>query len=302
METPGALALRIAGILFPVLAIVLVGWFVARRAGAAYRAGWAAINAINVQLLCPFLVFGALTGEHFDLRDDLPVIAAAAAIVLGSGLLARPIARLAGLEAATFVPPMMFNNSGNMGLPLAVLAFGPAGLGPAVAMFAVTNLLHFTLGLKLVDPRGSLRASLTHPMVGATLAGFALAAAELKLPAALATPIELIGNAAIPLMLLALGVRLVDADLRDWRIGLLGAVAGPLTGLALAVPSAALLALDDRQRGLVFLYASLPPAVLNFIFAERFGRQPEKVAAIVLIGNVAALVFVPIGLWIGMRL
>ena len=301
MESPSTLALRIAGILFPVLAIVVIGWVVARRAGPSQRPGWAAINAINVQLLCPFLVFGALTGEHFDLARDLPVIAAAAAIVLGSGLLARPIARLAGLEATTFVPPMMFNNSGNMGLPLAVLAFGPAGLGPAVAMFAVTNFLHFTFGLKLLDPGRSLRESLGHPMIGATLAGLGLAVLDVKLPAVLATPIALIGDAAIPLMLLALGVRLVDADLRDWRIGLLGAVAGPLTGLAVAIPCAEWLALDPSQRGLVLLYASLPPAVLNFIFAERFGRQPEKVAAIVLIGNVAALVFVPIGLLIGMR-
>jgi predicted permease len=300
MELASDLLLRIAGIIFPVLAIVLIGWFVARRSGPSYRSGWAAINAMNVQLLCPFLVFGALTGERFDLKDNLPLIAAATAIVLGSGLLAWPIARLAKLEAPTFVPPMMVNNSGNMGLPLAVLAFGPAGLGPAVAMFAVANFLHFSVGMKLLDPASSLRGALTHPMILATLAGLTLAAFDASLPPVLALPIELIGDAAIPLMLLALGVRLVDVDFRDWRIGLLGAVVCPLTGIALALPCVWLLPLDPTQRGLVFLFASLPPAVLNFIFAERFGQQPEKVASIVLIGNLASLLFVPIGLLIGM--
>lgn len=302
MELGSSLPLRIAGIIFPVLTIVLVGWVVARRSGPQYRAGWTSINAINVQLLCPFLVFGALTGERFELADNLPLIVAAAVIVLGSGLLAWPLTRLAKVETRTFVPPMMFNNCGNMGLPLAVLAFGPAGLGPAVAMFAVTNFLHFTVGIKLVNAGSSLRDALTHPMILATIAGLMLSAFDVNLPAVLALPIELIGDAAIPLMLLALGVRLVDVDFRDWRIGLLGAVVCPLAGIAMAVPCVWLLPLDPTQRGLVFLFASLPPAVLNFIFAERFGQQPEKVASIVLIGNLASLVFVPLGLLIGLKI
>ena len=72
-------------------------------------------------------------------------------MVLGSGLLAWPFARLLHEDRRTFVPPMMFNNCGNMGLPLAVLAFGQPGLSAMVALFTISNLLHFTLGIWILD-------------------------------------------------------------------------------------------------------------------------------------------------------
>ena len=75
--------------------------------------------------------------------------------MLGSGLVAWPLARLLQVETKTFVPPMMFNNSGNMGLPLAVLAFGEAALPAAVVLFLVENLLHFSLGAWMLDHRAA---------------------------------------------------------------------------------------------------------------------------------------------------
>jgi predicted permease len=102
-------------------------------------------------------------------------------------------------------------------------------------------------------------------------------------------------------MLFALGVRMVSVNRSSWRIGLLGAIVCPLTGLAMALAIDHLLPLDDAQRGLMFIFASLPPAVLNFMVAERYNREPGKVAAMVLVGNIAAVVFVPIGLTLGLR-
>jgi predicted permease len=293
--------LRIASIIFPVLVMVLIGWLYGRRTGAEHRAGWSWINLVNVQLLCPFLVFGALASKDFSLVENWPLLAAAFAIVLGSGLLAWPIARALGLQVRTFVPPMMFNNCGNMGLPLAVLAYGQGGLGPAVAMFVVSNFLHFTVGNKMVNTQVSVVGAFTHPMILATMLGMLCALFQWHLPGALALPVKMIGEASIPLMLLALGVRLVDGDFRDWRVGLIGAAACPLVGLLIALPCAWLLPLNPTQHGLMFLFASLPPAVLNFIIAERFQQQPEKVASIVLMGNIASLIFVPLGLLIGLQ-
>ena len=71
--------------------------------------------------------------------------------MLGSGLLAWPFARLLHQDHRTWVPPMMFNNCGNMGLPLAVLAFGQPGFSAMVALFTISNLLHFTLGVRIID-------------------------------------------------------------------------------------------------------------------------------------------------------
>jgi predicted permease len=288
---------RIAGIMAPVLTMIGVGWLYARR----HAPDLSAINRMNMDVFAPALIFSALASRDFSIADNRWLLLASALIVLGSGVLAWGVARAARVPARTFVPPMMFNNCGNMGLPISVLAFGQAGLAPAVAMFVVSNLIHFTLGARIVDPRASVRQLLLTPMNLATLAGFAVAATDLPRPALLMSSLELVGQATIPLMLFALGVRMVSVSRSSWRIGLLGALVCPLTGLAVALAIDPLLPLQAEQRGLMYIFASLPPAVLNFMVAERYNREPGKVAAIVLVGNIASVVFLPVGLAIGLR-
>ena len=113
--------------------------------------------------------------------------------------------------------------------------------------------------------------------------------------------LRLMGDAMIPLMLFALGVRMASVSLSSWQIGLLGAIVCPVSGIVAAMAIEPLLPLDDTQRGLMYIFAALPPAVLNFMVAEMYRQEPEKVASIVMIGNLAALVFVPIGLLLGLR-
>lgn len=291
-----ALVERIAGIMVPVLLMIVVGWLYARR----HAPDLSAVNRINMDVFAPALIFSALVSRDFSIVENRWLLAASALIVLGSGVLAWAVSRLAGLQSRTFVPPMMFNNCGNMGLPIAVLAFGPSGLAPAVAMFVVSNAIHFTLGARIVDPRASVRQLLVTPMNIATVAGFVVAGTELPRPELVMNSLKLLGDAMIPLMLFALGVRMVSVNRSSWRIGLLGALVCPLTGFAVALPLDHLLPLTDPQRGLMWIFASLPPAVLNFMVAERYNRDPGKVAAIVLVGNVASVIFVPIGLAIGL--
>jgi malate permease and related proteins len=201
----------------------------------------------------------------------------------------------------TFVPPVMFNNCGNMGLPLAVLAYGAAGFSPMVALFTISNLLHFTLGVWIIDHHARFRNLLRNPMVISTVLGFAFAVVHPPLPEWLSVAIKLLGDALIPMMLLSLGVRLYEVTLDDWRIGLLGGLVCPLTGIAIAALLASLLDLDRMQQGLLILFGSLPPAVLNFMVAEQFRQEPGKVASIVLIGNLLSIIFIPLGLVIALR-
>ena len=103
------------------------------------------------------------------------------------------------------------------------------------------------------------------------------------------------------MMLLSLGVRLYEVSFDDWRIGVVGGIVCPLTGIAIAALLAPLLDLDPTQQGLLILFGSLPPAVLNFMVAEQFRQEPGKVASIVLIGNLLSIVFVPLGLTLALR-
>jgi predicted permease len=288
---------QILGIVVPVYGIVLVGFVYARRHAPDLRAA----NRLNLDVFTPALLFDVLSAKDFQLTAYLDLAVAGTVIVLGSGLIAWAASRPLRIEPRTLVPPMMFLNSGNMGLPLAVLAFGPAALPAAVVLFMIENLLHFTLGVRILDREARLIGMLRMPLVLACLLGIAASLTGLRPPTAIGEGIHLLGQIAIPLMLFSLGARLTEADLTHWRAGLIGALLRPAAGIVLVLPLLWLLPLDGDLPGLLILFAMLPPAVLNYMFAERYGQQPEIVAAIVIWGNLASLLVIPLTLAVVLR-
>lgn len=297
---------RILGIILPVFIIIGVGYAYARLRGDAVRNDMSSVNRVSMEALCPLLVFTALAGKDFDLAHNGTLILAGVLISLGSGLLAWPVARLFGYDVRSFIPPMMYNNCGNMGLPLAVLAFGQVGLSAAVALFMACNLVYFSVGIKIIEAgRSGARSSsfkfLASPMMIAMMVGMAFSIAHVSLPAPLFSALKMLGEACIPVMLFALGVRMLDVSFKSWRIGMTGAIVCPVAGLIVAWLLDQVLDLSATQRGQMYLFAALPPAVFCFMVAEQYKQEPDKVASIVLLGNLAALAFVPVGLWMGLR-
>ncbi|MEW5965400.1 MAG: AEC family transporter [Pseudomonadota bacterium] len=283
------LGLRILAIVFPVFAIIGIGWWY----GRVKRPDLGVTNQISMDVLVPALVFAALASKAFDFTHYGPLAAGGALVILGSGLLAWPVARFLKIDARTFVPPMMFNNSGNMGIPLIVLAFGEAAVGAAVILFLVEMVLHFSLGPYLLAHRMRLLQPLKTPVMAATVLGVAVSLTHTALPDPLHTAIRMLGDASIPMLLFALGVRLNQVSFRDWRIGLASGIVAPATGLVMVLLVSPFLDLDPMQQSILLVFGALPPAVLNYLMAEQYRQEPERVASIVLLGNLAALAVMP---------
>ncbi len=281
---------QLISIVFPIFAIVALGFWYGRR----HTPDMAAANKLNIDVFVPALIFDVLTGHSFNIAEFQTLALAALAVVLGSALLAWPVARLMGYEFRTFGPPMMFNNSGNMGLPLAIFAFGEQALAAAVVLFLVENTLHFSVGMKIIDRSASLLSMFRIPMISISLAGLVVSLMSWQVPELLATPIRMLGQISIPLMLFALGVRLIHIDWTDWKIGAVGALVSPLSGLMIALPLSWVLDLPPLQTSMLIVFSALPPAVLNYMVAERYNQQPQLVASIVLLGNMAAVLVIPL--------
>ena len=284
---------RVLSVIFPVVIIVSVGYFYSRR----FKLDMAASNRLNIDVFVPMLIFDIMSSGKFALADYTVLALGGALVILGSGLLTWPLARLLGYQWKTFLPPMMFSNSGNMGLPILLLAFGEQALPAAVVLFVLENFLHFSLGQRMLDHRGSLLSLLKNPMIVATIGGIAISELAVPLPEIVKLPIHMLGQVSIPLMLFSLGVRLTALDLRDWRIGLTGAVACPVSGLAIALLILPWLSLPEAQVPILIVFSVLPPAVINFLIAEQYNQEPQLVASIVLIGNLAAVIAIPLTLW-----
>ncbi len=283
---------QIITIVFPMFAIVIVGFLYARK----YEPDMSIVNKINLDIFVPALIFHVLSAKNFHLQEFSSLAIAATVIVLGSGLLAWPIARILKYDIKTFVPPMMFSNSGNIGLPLALFTFGEQALPAAVILFIVENTLHFSVGLKLLDNKASLIYILRIPMVLATILGLLFSLSGWTLAPMLTISIEMLGQIAIPLMLFSLGVRLTTVDLSAWKIGLVGAIMCPLTGLLILICINPFIDLPKLQYELLIIFSILPPAVLNFIVAEKYQQQPGQVASIVILGNLSSLIMIPLAL------
>ena len=280
---------RLAEITVPVFGIVLLAAAYARWRPTDMRAA----NRLNLVIFIPALIIYALTERTGADFSGLDAALGAAVIVLGSGLLAWPVARLCGWQVRTLTPTAMFNNCGNLGIPLAVLAFGEQALPTAIVLLVTTTALQFTLGVWLLSRRLSLLALLRQPMVLATLGGTLAMLNGWHIPALLLPGVEMLADVAIPLMLVALGVRLAAGNLDQWRIGLAGGLLAPATGLAVVLPWLWLAQPDAALADNLILYAVLPPAVMNFMLAENYAQQPGAVASIVAIGNALALIVVP---------
>lgn len=287
-----SLTFRLLAILFPIFGIVAAGFFYGRK----HKPEMAVANRLNMDVFVPALVFAAMAGKSFDLAAYAPLALGGFLVLAACGLIAWPLARLCGVQAKTLAPPMMFNNSGNIGLPLAVLAWGEAALPAAVILFMVENTLHFSFGAKLLDPKTRILMLWRIPVVFAAIAGLTVAILDIPVWQPLVIAIKMLGDVSVPLLLFSLGVRMTDVSFGEWKLSVGSALLRPLGGMLIAWGVIELIGLEGRDAAMLLVFGALPPAVLNFLFAERYKQEPQRVASIVLVGNLAALIFLPLAL------
>ena len=108
------------------------------------------------------------------------------------------------------------------------------------------------------------------------MAGLAVSLLKFPLWSPLLIGVTMLGDVAIPLLLFSLGVRLIDSRHGDWTVSLAGAVASPVAGILMALAANLALGLNGRDAAMLILFGALPPAVLNYIFAERYRQEPER--------------------------
>ncbi|MAD41844.1 MAG: transporter [Arcobacter sp.] len=287
------LLLKIFSIIFPVFFIAFIGYIYAKREKISMDIP----NKINMDIFIPIMVFYFISEKLSSIHMLGSFSLGAVLVVFGSGIILYPISKLLKLNPRTFLPSMMFNNSINLGLPLAFFAFGEEGMALAIALSLVQVIGQFTVAVAMYGGKFDLLSLFKNPVIFATIIGLFFNYFDIHLPNELLTPIEMISHVAIPLVLFALGVRLTNIELRDWKIGVLGALLCPLSGILMALLAIYIFDYTTLQASLIILFGALPPAVINSIMAEKYNYDAITVASIVAIGNIASLIVIPIVLY-----
>ena len=285
------LALEVLQIIAPVFLLAGVG-FAWAAFGFEYKVQF--VTRLTMNISVPALIFTALVKTEID-PDALKITALAAALAYIGVAIASAIAlRLSRLSQRTFLPPLVFGNTGNLGLPLAFFAFGQAGFDYAVVVFAVMALFSFTLGVWLVSGNASPVSALKQPMVWATLLGSIFLANDISIPEWSMNTLELLGQIAIPLMLITLGVaitRLKPASLgRAFALSLLKQIICVIVpagiGLWLGLPEIAFAAL--------VLQVATPVAVTSYMLAEKYEADSAEVAGLVVVSTLLSVLAIPL--------
>ena len=281
--------------LFAVMAPVLIaagigyGW---ARSGQSYPTEFIARLVLNIGTPC--LVLSTLARTEIDRHAFGQLAIACLLVMLGMGLIGTLLSRVFRQDWRILVPAYLFPNSGNMGLPIALYAFGEKGLALAVAFFLVLSVGHFSLGLALSGTERSPKKLLANPIIISLALAVPLVIWDLELPRWLANTIGLLGGMTIPLMLLTLGVSLASIRVHHLGSGMILGALRILCGAALGWTVGWGLGLSALAQAVLVMQASMPVAVFNYLFAVRAGRSPEAVASLVMCSTLLSFALIPL--------
>ena len=276
--------------------------FLLIAAGFAF-AHWKKINLtsvteIIVYLGTPSLVFSSLAGKPL-FATDIAVLSAGILLIFAIvGFFIRLYFLVSGFSSRGFALPTLFMNAGNMGIPLALFAFGQAGLQRATLMFVIITFLQYSLGIYILNGRSNWTEIFRLPLIYAALAGLSVNLAQISLPEVLLRPIIMLGQATIPIMLISLGYRLHEVESLQWGHALGGALARIGGGFAAANLAVHLIGAEGVNRQVLLLYGALPAAVVNFVLTEKYRQDPALAASIVVISTLISIFTIPVVFWL----
>jgi predicted permease len=292
-------SLAIYGSLIAIVAPIIIvagigyGW---GRARMPYDGDF--VSRLVMLIGSPCLIISTFT--HADLDTALFAHMALVAVcgIAITAVVFVTVLRLSGMPLRVYLPPMLFPNCGNTGLPLSLFAFGKEGLALALVIFMVMAVVQFALGPAIVGGGNPVKSLLRAPVVYAAIAAVVLLYTGFSLPVWAQNTVDLLGDISIPLMLLSLGVSLaqlhVTGMMRAILLSLLRLGVGAAAGFAVA----GLFDLQGAARGVVIIQLSMPAAVFNYMLALRYGRDPNAVAGVVIVSTVLSFLLLPLLLWL----
>ena len=285
------LALTVLNITAPVFLLASIG-YVWVKAGHDYPMAFVTRMAMTVSVPC--LVFVALMNTQISPQALATLTAASFSAYAVVTIAFFAILKLTKQDLPTYLPPLVFGNTGNLGLPLALFAFGQEGLGLAVVVFAVMAILSFTIGVWVVSGGGSLLKVVKEPVVAATFGGALFLWQGWKTPEFLTNALDLVGQMAIPLMLITLGVAI--ARLKTGA--LFQALGLSVVKVAICVGAAWLAGswfdLSPVAFGVLVVQIATPVAVTSYLLASKYSANAEPVAGLVVTSTLLSVVSLPL--------
>ena len=298
MSVTLALVLQILEkVIAPVFIIIAAGFLIQRLTSVENRS----LSDLILYVFTPCLVFTSIVQSSLGERTwaDIALITVATAFVMMS--VSWSIGKALHLDQksmSAFILATSLVNTGNYGLPVNLLAFGQAGLELAVVYFVVSSVVSYTLGVFVASHgtqslKESLRSVVRLPHIYAVLAGLAVKLLGVGVPDLIFQPVNLLGQAAIPVMLVVLGMELAQPALRsnstNWVLVALSSAVKLLFPIIPVVLLSTLIGLGGLARDVTLVQACMPTAVLAVIFTVKFKGDSQFVTNVIIIATLVSV-------------
>ena len=201
------------------------------------------------------------------------------------------------------LPPYFLPNTGNMGIPICLFAYGTLGMGVAAAISSLVILLHFTINIFLASKKFDIKIILKSPPTYAVIVAVYFLYFDMEMPKVVINTVMLLGYAMIVLILMSLGVSLTQLkvfSLKDSVISSIGRVIiGPIIGFLIIK----IFNLTGFAAGVLLIQSAMPSAILTYLVAEMYSPKKvvDSISSMIVVSTLMSLVTVPIIVYISLK-
>ena len=287
--------IKVIEIVFPVFFLSFFGFLWVKN-GFEYPMQF--VTRLCMNLAVPCLVFVSLMNTKIDMKLLFNFTMATLFTYTLIIITFFVIVKLLQIDSKTYLAPLSFGNTGNIGLPLAYFAFGEIGLGYAVLVLSITSILSFSIGIWFVSGKTSFFKTLKNePLLAATFIGLFFLITGYQTPYFLTSTFELIGQMAIPLMLITLGVAVASLNVTHFYWALKLSVLKLFVCISLSLLVGYILYLDHIPFSILVLQMSAPVAISSYLLAKKYNADDKAVAGIVIASTSISILYFPIILY-----
>ena len=201
------------------------------------------------------------------------------------------------------LPPFVLPNTGNMGLPICLFAYGSEGLGVAAAISSLIILFHFTLGVFLADRKFNFEVILKSPPFYTIIISVLLLYYEIQLPVFIENTSFLLMYATIFLILMSLGIALTRLKIFSFFKALISSIGrlilGPIIGLSIIY----YYELDGFAAGVLLIQCSMPSAILNYLVGSIYSPKKivDNIASMIVVSTLLSFITIPIVVFFALK-
>ena len=294
------LYLKLFEVLFPVFFIVGIGYFLGRK-NPKFDTTFITNYSGNFGAPALFIFAISSSGVTYSVFSEYFIYAVIA--LTSFALIGVIFLFFLKKDISRELPPYFLPNTGNMGIPICLFAYGTLGMGVAAAISSLVILLHFTINIFLASKKFDIKIILKSPPTYAVIVAVFFLYFDLEMPKVVINTVMLLGYAMIVLILMSLGVSLTQLkvfSLKDSIISSIGRVViGPLIGFLIIK----IFKLSGFAAGVLLIQSAMPSAILTYLVAEMYSPKKvvDSISSMIVVSTLMSLITVPIIVFISLK-